>query len=110
MSRVSGNLIVGFDFSWEDEAVICVGCHENGVVKIVNVFQGNEAVKIFTKLTHGVDDLDADRSKSAYVMNLAENRGLTIDEAYTYYTDSIEEIKTRIYKDFGISSEILNGG
>ena len=44
------SLIVGVSFSAEDTGVLIVGRQKNGVMDIVNAFQGKEAMELYTKL------------------------------------------------------------
>lgn len=47
-----GSVIVSWDFSnGKDKSVLIVGEQQNGVVNIVNAFQGEDAEKIYNKLT-----------------------------------------------------------
>lgn len=47
-----GSVIVSWDFSnGKDQSILIVGKQQNGVVNIVNAFQGEDAVKIHEKLT-----------------------------------------------------------
>lgn len=49
--KVNESLLVGVDFAnGEDVGVLLVGRQENGVVKIINAFQGQEAIDIYKKL------------------------------------------------------------
>ncbi len=49
--KVNESLLVGVDFTnGEDVGVLLVGRQENGVVKIINAFQGQEAIDIYKKL------------------------------------------------------------
>lgn len=47
-----GAVIVAWDFSHNQDAdILLVGKQENGVVKVINAFQGQEARDIYEKLT-----------------------------------------------------------
>lgn len=49
--KVNESLLVGVDFTnGEDVGVLLVGRQENGVIKISNAFQGQEAIDIYKKL------------------------------------------------------------
>jgi len=49
--KVNETLLVGVDFTnGEDVGVLLVGRRENGTVKIINAFQGQEAIDIYRKL------------------------------------------------------------
>lgn len=49
--KVNESLLVGVDFTnGEDVSVLLVGRQENGVVKIINAFQGQKAIDIYKKL------------------------------------------------------------
>lgn len=49
--KVNETLLVGVDFTnGEDVGVILVGRRENGTVKIINAFQGHEAIDIYRRL------------------------------------------------------------
>jgi hypothetical protein len=49
--KVNESLLVGVDFTNdEDVGVLLVGRRENGTVKIINAFQGQEAIDIYKKL------------------------------------------------------------
>ena len=48
-----GSIIVSWDFSHsEDASVLIVGKQEKGQVKIINAFQGKEALELHKKLTN----------------------------------------------------------
>lgn len=50
--KPSGSVIVSWDFSnGKDIGVLIVGEQQNGVVKIINAFQGQEAKDLYVKLT-----------------------------------------------------------
>lgn len=50
--KSSGAVIVSWDFSHgKDVGVLIVGQQENGHMDIINAFQGEEAEKLFRKLT-----------------------------------------------------------
>lgn len=52
MNPTNGAYIVSWDFSHgEDVGVLLVGSQANGVVTIVNAFQGEEAYDIYQKLS-----------------------------------------------------------
>ena len=54
MNNTSGSYIVAWDFSnGEDYDVLLVGERKNGVMNIVNAFQGQEARDIYEKLSTG---------------------------------------------------------
>lgn len=48
--RINESLIIGVDFSEQDEGVLIVGRQKNGEVIIINAFQGKEAFDIYEKL------------------------------------------------------------
>lgn len=48
--RINESLIIGVDFSEQDNGVLIVGRQKNGEVTIINVFQGKEAFDIYEKL------------------------------------------------------------
>jgi len=48
---ITTNLIIGFDQSSEEHAVLIVGHQKNGKVSIVNAFENEEAKNIYTMLT-----------------------------------------------------------
>ena len=45
------SLIIGVSFSAENTGVLIVGRQKNGVMDIINAFQGEEAVELYKKLT-----------------------------------------------------------
>lgn len=50
--KTTDSVIVGWDFSnGKDVGVLIVGCRQNGIVDIVNAFQGLEAEELYLKLT-----------------------------------------------------------
>lgn len=49
-TRINESLIIGVDFSQQDEGVLIVGRQKNGKVNIINAFQGKEAFDIYEKL------------------------------------------------------------
>lgn len=50
--KTTGSVIVSWDFSnGEDQSILIVGEQQNGVVNIVNAFQGEDAEEIHKKLT-----------------------------------------------------------
>ena len=52
MTNTNSAYIVSWDFSHgKDVGVLIVGKQENGVMKIVNAFQGQEAHDIYEKLS-----------------------------------------------------------
>lgn len=52
MNNTSGAYIVSWDFSHgDDKAIFLVGEQKNGVMSIVNAFQGQEAIDIYKKLS-----------------------------------------------------------
>lgn len=48
--RINESLIIGIDFSEQDDGVLIVGRQKNREVTIVNAFQGKEAFDIYEKL------------------------------------------------------------
>lgn len=52
--KSNDSVIVSWDLSNErDKSILLVGRVENGVTKIINAFQGEEAVNILDKLLYG---------------------------------------------------------
>lgn len=50
--RITGSLLVSFEFNDEDSPILLVGRKKKGnAVEIVNAFQGEEAVSIYKMLT-----------------------------------------------------------
>ena len=50
--KVNESLLIGVDFTkGEDVGVLIVGRQQNGVVNIVNAFQGKDAADLYRKLT-----------------------------------------------------------
>lgn len=47
---ISESVIVGVDFSEKDQGVLIVGRQKNGVMDIINAFQGKEAYELYMKL------------------------------------------------------------
>lgn len=47
---ISESVIVGVDFSEKDQGVLIVGRQKNGVMDIINAFQGEEAYELYMKL------------------------------------------------------------
>ncbi len=51
MMKSSGAVIVSWDFSHDrDKHVLLVGKQENGLVEVINAFQGEEAHEIYDRL------------------------------------------------------------
>lgn len=51
MMKSSGAVIVSWDFSHDrDKHVLLVGKQENGLVEVINAFQGEEAHAIYDRL------------------------------------------------------------
>lgn len=48
--RINESLIIGVDFSKQDDGVLIVGRQKSGEVTIINAFQGKEAFDICEKL------------------------------------------------------------
>lgn len=49
--KSSGAVIVSWDFSHDrDKQVLLVGKQENGLVEVINIFQGEEAHEIYDRL------------------------------------------------------------
>ena len=52
MDKTNGCFVVSWDFNHgEDKDLVIVGKHENGTLKVVNAFQGQEARDIYEKLS-----------------------------------------------------------
>lgn len=51
----NGSIIVSWDFSnGKDNSILLVGQQKNGVVNVINAFQGEEAEELYRKLTESV--------------------------------------------------------
>ena len=52
MGKTNGCFVVSWDFNHgEDKDLVIVGKRENGTLKVVNAFQGQEARDIYEKLS-----------------------------------------------------------
>lgn len=50
MNKKSGAVVVSWDFNNKDSGILLVGSQNNGEMKIVNAFSGEEAKEIYEKL------------------------------------------------------------
>lgn len=57
--NITTSLLVGFDFSNNDKAIVVVGKkRKNQSVEIINAFEGEEAIDIYKKLVGDKKGLD----------------------------------------------------
>lgn len=51
MERITTSLIIGYDQSGIDQAVLIVGSKQNGTVTIINAFKEKDAIMLYKLLT-----------------------------------------------------------
>lgn len=51
MEKITTSLIIGYDQSTVDQAVLIVGSKQNGTVTIINAFKEKEAIMLYKLLT-----------------------------------------------------------
>lgn len=61
-NHICGSFIVGYDFSEGlDTGVLVIGTQTNGVVNVINAYQGAEAVDLYKKLLSRDDENKEDQ-------------------------------------------------
>lgn len=65
---VSRGLVIGYDYTSEkDTTVLVVGEQKNGVMNIINAFEGDDAKKIYELLTTEKGTLPIKKQQSSFV-------------------------------------------